>query len=79
MVIGTSLEGRVKIAFRYDLPAAGGHGEAAGIAAHAISVLARHDVTAAVAAGYGPGPLVTPAADAIRAAAARAGLELRGA
>jgi len=75
VVIGTSFEGRVKIAFRYDLPATGG--EAAGIAAHAISVLARHDVTAAVAAGYGPGPLVTPAADAIRAAAARAGLDLR--
>jgi hypothetical protein len=39
-------------------------------------VLARQHLRAAVVAGYGPGPLVTPVADALRDAAARTGVEL---
>lgn len=75
VVIGTGPPvGRVKIAFRYDLPNPPAADAAAQIAAHATGVLARQHLTAAVVAGYGPGPLVT---DAIRDAAARAGIELR--
>jgi hypothetical protein len=77
VVIGTGpAAGRVKIAFRYDLPDPPAADAAAQIAAHATGVLARQHLTAAVVAGYGPGPLVTPVADAIRDAAARAGIEL---
>ena len=47
------------------------------IAAHAVSVLASQQFTTAVVIGYGPGPLVTPLADAIREAITGTGLELR--
>ncbi len=50
---------------------------AGGIVAHAIGVLSRHHLTGAVVVGYGPGPLVTPLADAVRAAAPDAGLKLQ--
>ena len=63
--------GRVQVAFRYDLPDPPDAGIAAEIAAHATAVLARQHVTIAVVVGYGPGPLVTPLADAIRAGCAR--------
>jgi hypothetical protein len=77
VVIGTGpAAGRVKIAFRYDLPDPPAADAAAQIAAHATGVLARQHLSAAVVAGYGPGPLVTPVADAIRGAAARTGVEL---
>ena len=77
VVIGTGpAAGRVKIAFRYDLPDPPAADAAAQIAAHATGVLARQHLRAAVVAGYGPGPLVTPVADALRDAAARTGVEL---
>ena len=56
--------GRVQVAFRYDLPDPPDAGAATAIAAHAAGVLARQQVTIAVAVGYGPGRLVTPVADA---------------
>jgi hypothetical protein len=68
--------GRIRFALRYDLPDPPDGGAAARIAAHAAAVLARYQLPAAVAAGYGPGPLVTPAADALRYAASRAGVQL---
>jgi hypothetical protein len=57
--------GRIQVAFRYDLPEPPDRGAAAKIAAHAAAVLARHQLTLAVVVGYGPGPLVTPVADAL--------------
>jgi hypothetical protein len=57
--------GRIEVAFRYDLPEPPDPAAAAKIAAHATGVLARHQLTLAVVAGYGPGPMVTPVADAL--------------
>ncbi len=68
---------RVHVCLRYDLPDPPEPGYARDIAAHAAAVLAREHVTAAVAAGYGPGPLVTPAAGQLRDQLASAGVELR--
>ena len=68
---------RVKLGFRYDLPDPPDAAAAADIAAHAVSVLARQRITAAIVAGYGPGRLVTPVTDALRAAAAQARVTLR--
>ncbi|HUY47595.1 MAG TPA: DUF4192 domain-containing protein [Streptosporangiaceae bacterium] len=69
VVVGATAEGRVQIAFRYDLPDPPDAAVAAEITRHAISVLAHQQLTVAVVAGYGPGRLVTPLADAFRAAA----------
>jgi len=69
--------GRIQVAFRYDLPDPPDSKTAAEIAAHAAAVLARQHVTNAVVVGYGPGPLVTPVADATRRAASGAGVKLR--
>jgi hypothetical protein len=68
--------GRVQVALRYDLPDPPDTDAAAQIAAHAIGVLSRQHVSTVIVAGYGPGALVTPVADATRAAVARAGLRL---
>jgi hypothetical protein len=68
---------RVKLGFRYDLPDPPDAAAAADIAAHAVSVLARQRITTAIVAGYGPGRLVTPVADALRAAAGQARVTLR--
>jgi hypothetical protein len=68
--------GRIQVAFRYDLPEPPDPGAAAKIAAHAAAVLARHQLTVAVVAGYGPGPMVTPVADALVAELRRAGITL---
>jgi hypothetical protein len=68
---------RVQVAMRYDLPDPPDAGFAAEIAAHAVGVLTRHHMATAIVAGYGSGALVTPLADAIRAAAHSTGLELR--
>jgi hypothetical protein len=57
--------GRIQVAFRYDLPEPPDPGAAAKIAAHAAAILARHHLTLAVVVGYGPGPMVTPVADAL--------------
>jgi hypothetical protein len=70
-------DGRVRIAFRYDLPDPPDATAAADIAAHAAGVLSRQHVATAVVAGYGPGSLVTPVADAARSVAGTAGLNLR--
>jgi hypothetical protein len=68
---------RVKLGFRYDLPDPPDASAAADIAAHAVSVLARQRIRTAIVAGYGPGRLVTPVTDALRAAAGQAGVTLR--
>jgi hypothetical protein len=57
--------GRIQVAFRYDLPEPPDVGAAAKIAAHAAAILARHQLTLAIAVGYGPGPMVTPVVDAL--------------
>ena len=49
---------------------------AAEIAGHALGVLAQQHLPVAVVVGYGPGRLVTPLADAFRAAAPSAGVRL---
>ena len=76
VVIGVTGTGRVQAGFRYDLPDPPDAAATAHIAGHAVNVLAHHQLTIAVVAGYGPGRLVTPLADAIRAAASRAGIGL---
>jgi hypothetical protein len=68
---------RIKIGFRYDLPDPPDAKAAAEIAGHAMTILARQRITMAIGVGYGPGSLVTPLADALRAAAGRARLTLR--
>jgi hypothetical protein len=68
--------GRIQVAFRYDLPEPPDPAAAAKIAAHATAVLARHQLTVAVVAGYGPGPMVTPVADALVAELRRADVTL---
>jgi hypothetical protein len=69
--------GRIQVAFRYDLPDPPKADAAAAIAAHAAGVLARQEVTMAVAVGYGPGRLVTPVADAIRQSVPGASIDVR--
>jgi hypothetical protein len=77
VVIGVSPpRGQVRLTFRYDLPDPPEALEAAAIAEHAVGVLRRHRIAIAVVIGYGPGPLVTPLADALREAS-RTGLTLR--
>jgi hypothetical protein len=69
--------GRIKLAFRYDLPDPP-HAELAGeIAAHAVAILRRQQVGAVIAAGYGPGSLVTPVIEPLRAGLNSAGIILR--
>jgi Domain of unknown function (DUF4192) len=63
--------------FRYDLPDPPDAAAAEEIAAHAMAILARQRITMAIGVGYGPGALVTPVADALRAAAGRARVTLR--
>ena len=68
---------RIDVTFRYDLPDPPDRQAAASIASHAISVLASQQFTMTVVIGYGPGPQVTPLADAIRQAITGTSLELR--
>lgn len=68
---------RVRLGFRYDLPDPPAAAAAEEIARHAMAILARQRITMAILVGYGPGSLVTPVADALRAAAGSAGLALR--
>ncbi len=68
--------GRIKFGLRYDLPDPPDTAAAAAIAAHAAGILGRYQLTTATVAGYGPGPLVTPVADAIRDMASREGVAL---
>jgi hypothetical protein len=70
--------GRIQMTFRFDLPDPPDPDATADIiAAHEGSVLNRPQFTMIVVIGYGPGPLVTPLADAIRQTAAGTGLEVR--
>ena len=59
-------DGRVQVALRYDLPDPPDTGTAAQIAAHAAAVLSAEQLATVIIAGYSPGPLVTPVADATR-------------
>ena len=73
VVISTDPQGRrITSSLRYDLPDPPDRGLSADIAGHALMVLTRGHAGTAVVIGYGPGALVTPVADAIREAAARA-------
>src|SRR5262249_24082449 len=67
----------VKLGFRYDLPDPPDAGAAAGIAEHAVSVLASRQVTSVIVVGYGPGPLGPPAGGGPAAAIRGRGLRLR--
>jgi Domain of unknown function (DUF4192) len=73
-VIGITASGTVKITLRSDLP---GPDRVAATAADAIAILAARGLTAAIAVGYGPEPVVTPMADALRHAAEHVGVDLR--
>jgi len=68
---------RIKIGFRYDLPDPPDAAAAEEIARHAMAILARQRIRMAIGIGYGPGSLVTPVADALRAAAGDARVVLR--
>lgn len=68
---------RVKLGFRYDLPDPPDAAVTEEIAGHAAAILARQRITTAILIGYGPGHLVTPVADALRAAAGSARISLR--
>jgi hypothetical protein len=77
VVIGTTPpRDRIHVTLRYDLPDPPDAAEAAEIASHAAAVIRSQGLTAAIAAGYGAEPLVTPVADALLDAACRAGIEL---
>jgi Domain of unknown function (DUF4192) len=67
---------RIDLAFRYDLPDPPNAGQAADIAAHALSVLSRRRLRTVIGIGYGAGRLVTPVADALAAGLRQAGLRL---
>jgi hypothetical protein len=78
VVIGTEPpRDRVKVTLRYNLPDPPDAGVAADLAEHAVGVINSQRLVAMVAVGYGPGMLVDPMASALRAAAWRAGIELR--
>ena len=69
--------GRVVLAFRYDLPDPPDAAASKDIADHAAAVLAARRIKTAIAAGYGPGPLVTPVAESVRSALAGERIGLR--
>jgi Domain of unknown function (DUF4192) len=71
--------GRIHVTLRFDLPDPPAAVAASTIAQHAVAVLTRQRQAMAVVIGYGPGRLVTPVIDLIRAEAKQAGLELRDA
>lgn len=77
VMLGVGPHGRLKVAFRYDLPDPPGREAVAAIAGHSLDVLARQHVGVAVCVGYGPGRLVTPVADAFQAVAPGTGIRLR--
>jgi hypothetical protein len=76
VVLGIGPAGRIKVAFRYDLPDPPDTGTVAAIADHAVDVLARERLGTMVAVGYGPRRQVDTLADVLRAAAPSAGLKL---
>ena len=77
VVIGlTPPRDRIRVTFRYDLPDPPEADLVADIAGHAVGVISSQQLTAAIAIGYGPEPLVTPVVDAVRDAAQQAGIDL---
>ncbi|MBV9450493.1 MAG: DUF4192 domain-containing protein [Streptosporangiaceae bacterium] len=73
VVVGTEPpDGTVKVTLRYDLPDPADPGQAAEIAGHALAVIGSQHLTAVLAVGYGPEPLVQPLAQAFRDAIADA-------
>jgi hypothetical protein len=69
--------GRVKVAFRFDLPDPPDTNAATEIADHTAVLLHRNGLTTAVVIGYGPGTLVTPVADTVRVVLAREGVRVQ--
>jgi hypothetical protein len=67
---------RIILVLRFDLPDPPGQAAAADIAAHAVRVLRRQQITTAALIGYGPGRLVTPVIDRARQLFAGAGIRL---
>jgi hypothetical protein len=77
VVIGVAgPHGRIRLAFRYDLPDPPDQAQARTIAEHAAGAFSREHLTAAVVIGYGTGELVTPVTDVIRHQLPRAGIRL---
>ncbi len=69
--------GQVEVTLRYDLPGQPGAQFASGIAEHAMDILNGNEIHDAIVIGYGRKQQVTPLADAIRRAAAPAGISVR--
>jgi hypothetical protein len=77
IVIGVSPpRDRIRVTLRYDLPDPPDADLATDLAAHAVSVLAAQQLTAAVAIGYGPESLVVPVAGELCNATHLAGIGL---
>jgi hypothetical protein len=68
---------RIDVTLRFDLPDPPDHTLSEAIAGQAVSVLTHQNFTTVVVIGYGPGELVTPVADALRAAIVGTGLQVR--
>jgi Domain of unknown function (DUF4192) len=78
VVVGLNARrGRIMLAFRYDLPDPPDAPRSREIAQHATRVLKARRIKTAIAAGYGPGTLVTPVAEVLRAALLDAGITPR--
>ncbi|HET9898926.1 MAG TPA: DUF4192 domain-containing protein, partial [Streptosporangiaceae bacterium] len=71
--------GRVKLAFRYDLPDPPAREHADDIAAHTAAVLGRNRLRTVAIVSYGPGTLVTPLIEALRLVLHRAGIRIHDA
>ena len=69
-------DGRVRLAFRFDLPDPPDRPQAAAIIRHTAVLLTRDQFADAVLVGYGSGTLVTPLADLARQVLPGAGIRL---